>query len=317
MFDTNSSRRKFIRTATVGAAGLAISSSALSSAPQCTVNINFEGMMVFHKYQDEYEVGIVDRSIALKHELSVLLNEANLFEEQLSKRGSRRLSEILRFDVKKHGVLRKDIGVMKEGHGGKRLQDDEDGQFDFDWLFDFEGKELHRDRVKDCGQGRELRMEPNKMELIIRMSYGRLYTKYKIAKLKRTRGTRPDNSDFGFVAESVTCQINLKPHEELVGSFQGQEASIPYEAGKTTNIDICNVIPLKDRSTESHFRHYYRLFPDLYALPEEQYEIELADPPVLPHNHYPLPYPTKSRPMTVGDYPCGGILLGTRTQELK
>lgn len=308
MSNTNSSRRRFIKTATAGATGLALSSSVLSAPPIATVNISFDGMMVFHKLDDLYEVGIVDKSIAIGHKLSFTKNGETLplFTDILSKQRAQSSSNILQLDIKKRGRLKRDLKSTKEGHKN-RLQDDLDGQLDFNWIADLESSEFHN---------KELTLIPGKFTFILRLSSGQLYTKYKIAKLTRTLGTNPTRSDWGFLTETVGCQIILKPHEELVASFSGQEVPVvKYKAGETTDIKIENVIPILDRPKTSHFHHYYCLFSGIDAA--HQYEIQLKYPSELPHNHYPLHDPTRPGPRTIGDYPCGGVFLGKRKQALE
>src|ERR1044072_5123047 len=132
MSNNKSSRRSFVKAAAGGAAGLAIGSRALSAPPTAVINITFEGLMVFHKYQGDYEVGIVDKSIAKHHEMKI-----NVPQELLTAVNSPEFlsSRIWLIDVQKNNTLKKDVKKIKEGRR-KRLQDEKTYQFDFDWIAD-------------------------------------------------------------------------------------------------------------------------------------------------------------------------------------
>jgi hypothetical protein len=312
MSDTKSSRRRFIKTAVVGATGLAISPRVMCDPPSSAVNISFDGMMVFHKFLDDYEVGIVDEPVAKGHVFSIMGDVGQIFTQVLKLR-AQAAPPVVRIDVKKNGKPKKELKSIKEGHSN-RMQDDLDGQYDLDWLVDFESREFHRNRLVADGQGGvELPMEPGNLRFVIRMSCGQIYTKHKIAKLSRWPGIDENGAVvFGFLTETVGFQINLKPNEVVVLSCEGQEHTIPYKAGETTSIELKNAIPVKERGPASHFSHYYYLFPRVP--PEERYDIKLKEPKEYPYNHYPI---EDNRIITtVGDYPCGPIYLGKREKAL-
>lgn len=332
MLDHKNSRRTFIKAATSGTIALALANSrALGVPPRpCTIDISFEGMMVFHMLddEDECEVGIVCRD---DHEFSVELPPTSYSGPSLSEhvRTCRiggmcmngTAAERLEFYVRKTANKKRMRGVtiFKKGRNKLRSDSIDKGKKDFDWIMDFEGDEFH---------GQELKMHPNKFHTIIRISKGELSTKHKIAKLRRTQGSNPYNPEFGFVTETVRCQVLVDPAKhEFVVKFRGNDYPVACSEGETVCISVRNApcgyytATQKDASAghyESHFRHYYDLFQNIPS--DDQFDIQLKYPYEFPRNHYPLSAFRKSEVQkgmaTVGDYPCGPILLGKRKQPL-
>jgi hypothetical protein len=333
MSDTKSSRRRFIKTAAAGAVGLAIGSRALSAQTPILVKVTFEGAMVFHplKGSNDYEVGVLVPLIAPCHNFSIVRDGKPIPPADLS--GAMSMGNSWHLDVINMATRNARVGTMdppkEEGHM-HRLDDTAKNQYDLSWIADFESTEFH-------GDGKTpLRMTPNLLKPIIRLSKGQLRSEYKIEKLKRKKGMVPAPAgDFGFMTETVGLNINLMPGEALVLKVQQNNHevfNIPYAAGTSPLVKIGNFLPLEMRHG-SHFQVYYGLFPD-YVRDEDKFDIELECPreverkskgkslgrssrctPVFPINKHPDISIFKKR--TVGDYPCGGIRLHVRPTPLE
>jgi len=280
--------------------------------------------MVFHKYKDEYEVGIAVKSVAINHKFAIKDKKGDDIktEEQLKalidKGNSWRLEVI-----NGSGAISRDIRPVEIGHQD-RMRDNPSGQLDFSWIVDFESKEFHADQLKPDS------LIAGKLQPIIHLSNGKLYTEFKIEKLKRKKGQNGDLKDFGFLTETVGLDITLKQGEALVLRVEnrqdGEVFKIPYREGGDDNVFIMNT---QKKDKMSHFTHYYQLFSPNHIKSEEQYDIDLACSPELPPGAPPCqrlplnPHPVthqageKGISITIADYPCGGILLGTRTEALK
>jgi len=300
--------------------------------------------MVFHRNGIGHEVGILVPQIAPLHTFSIRKKEgpyeasvretrveASRLNRALSMGSSWHLDVIDTFTEN----VRRNLSSLGTAVATRRV--DGTGFLDsFNWIADFESAEFHGGRLEDGsklepdGDGHlELPMTPNLLNPIIHLSSGRLYTKYKIENLKRKKGGVPSPvGDFGFMTETVGLDITLLgPREELVLSVQNQAQNfevlrVPY-GGPISTVIIENVIPEDERHAQSHFQHYYSLFPTITDL-ADRYQIEFACPPEttscsrFPLNRHPVVAKVEKRKkMTIGDYPCGGIFLGIRTQSLK
>ena len=138
MSNSENSRRRFIKIVATGALGIAMNSRASSAPRPCVVDISFEGMMVFHELDDEYEVGLVDRR---GHAFTIYtepLLDSPIFRHPPMRPSPTSPPIIWRFEVKKGSAVRRSLSKIKKGHKKQRFDDIKEGQNDFDWIIDFE-----------------------------------------------------------------------------------------------------------------------------------------------------------------------------------
>jgi len=321
---SNDSRRTFIKAAATGIAGLGLGSRVLGAPPTSVVYVELDGLMVFHKNGDEYEVGVVGQSIAADHTFSILMDGRPVktpaeLQALISKGNSWRLEVI---NASSGQANPKDIKPVEIGHPDP-LHDTFSGQNDFSWVIDF-GK-FH---------GKTPTLKPGLLKPIIHMSHGTIYTKYKIERIDRKRRNGGNTETYGFIAATVGLDVPLHSGEELVlrledGTKEKVFPPVPF-TGKDITITIENVA----NHDEFPFDYYYCLFDGISD--DEKYDVDLhcqghrlktrrrtlhrralacpttaPKPPAmlppcekedLPRN----PFPPRHK---IRDYPCGGIGL--------
>lgn len=305
--------------------------AALTSISRSTtIEVIFEGLMVFHKEQGErYEVGILSPKAAPDHEFHVKIDEQDTKFNQPSSPAEKWILEIRKITG---GPSEAGGGTVlrRRGHNG-RLHDSLLGQTDFDWAVDLESSDFY---------DQPLEMAPGLLTPIIHLPYGELYTKYKTPMVQRNKGKNGKFSDFGYVTETTALGVQLHSDEEMVlrvadtnpekvifekafGTFRtvairnapGQYA--PHyqpQSGRQSRTlnknDLCK--PGRDPKP-SHFTFYYNLFPKI--VDDEKYDFQVKCPLKLPFNVYPFQNNSKmlyGKVFWIESMPCGKILLGQR-----
>jgi hypothetical protein len=275
-----------------------------------TVEVTFDGLMVFRRVGNHYEVGILDGQTAPEHEFKVTVGGKDISDranKQLTSGNIWSLNVINSFEKKEAPSIK-----PRQVKGCNRLPDTKDEQvnlehvFDFCWIMDLE-KEFHG--------ARRLSLMPGKLKPIIRLYNGELYTKYKYDLLER----QPDWSPFGFVAETIALRVQLRAGEKLVLSSPGGEVfELTPDANSDHSAGIFNAPPPMAPDVtpaESHFRYYYDLFSNVN--PGDKYDIRRSPTVTPPLNRY---YPASDgdiRNRTFDHQACGGVFLGMSTEPLR
>lgn len=285
-----------------------------------TVEVTFDGIMVFRRVGDHYEVGILDKDTAVDHEFRIVVGDNVVPDNRIAQLMNS--GNIWSLDVvDASGQKRSDI-KSRQVKPCNRLQDTAAGQvdrahlFDFCWIMDLEG-EFH--------DGQTFDLIPGKLKPIIHLNNGELYTKYNFDELERAKGHSTTYSDFGFVADMVALTVDLKDDERLVMTVAGQEVFSLTPNG-VRSAGIFNA-PKKNDSmdTDSHFHYYYDLFR---SVPEsEKYDLRLVEESRRRHplNRYsPKDRSAKDftalddiRIRTFDNQMCGAVLLGKSTDPLR
>jgi hypothetical protein len=277
--------------------------SGPGTPPPRTVEITFDGLMVFHKSGNYYEVGIPDNAAIHEtgHQFSIAVTPDPGTRPKLDKARLTYLKGLgnnwlLEVDGSSQGN-RQGITEKEKGHDHKRLTDSEEGQWDFSWMMDLESREFH---------GHKLDLIPGNLRPIIHLSTGDLYTKYKSEKLRRQHGEKAQFTDFGFVTETVGLKIELQDGEYVVLRVSGEG-----EDGEAFRVNS-GVVAIENSSNHlsaastgpSHFQLYYGLFSDK----TKRFDFALKKPPEGPLN----PHATKK----CCPYICGHIRLSKMDHPL-
>lgn len=261
-----------------------------------TVKVQFSGLMAFLKESSKpgYAVGIlvpIERP-ENKHQLLVKLDGkeqpfSNLGEWTLEITNSQPTSDPLPASV---------------GHCHQRLQDDLRGQYDFDWIIDFQGPEFHN--IENMPVEVSGLLKP-----IIHLPVGQFSTEYKSMDLQRWKGTSSGSGsdpDFGFVAETIALELILGKDQELVLKDGAGDKifTLPFTPGHPRIVEIKNI--RGELVEASDFLLYYQLFPSVD--PKDRFDFRMngdaLHPPRMPFNPYPV-----SR--TCCHMACSAILLKT------
>ena len=234
------------------------SSSQATAAEDMEVTILFSGLMVLNKKSNgDFEMGILaDEDVKKDHMFCVRQASAS---KVICRDG----------DMDKMGVawsftLDSPTQTSVELLGGdsprpQRRPDDEKGQYDFNWIVNFDGPGFH---------DKPLEVEPGHLNPIIQLPKGQLFTRHKSYDFVRTKGETPENGAYGFVAETTGLRLTLRPGQELfLKDADGKKIlSVPYApphawGPNSEIISFTNVRPVL--SEHSDFHMYYKLFPDL------------------------------------------------------
>jgi len=297
--------------------------------PARTVEVTFDGLMVFAKVADHYEVGILEPHTAQDHEFKITVGKDELDHSRIS--GLLNLGNMWSLDIVGGSGRKPALARLRQAKPCNRVRDTQGSDAveahvtDFCWMMDLE-KEFHGSRP--------LLLRPNLLKPIISLNGGgELYAKTKSDELDRER--RPGVwANYGFVTETTGLRINLTKGERLVLSVAGHEVfSLPTEGG-ITSAGIFNA-PKKDyhhtkRNGEdhSHFLYYYDLFSnvtdnerlDIRATPNGRRPKNPVFPDKKDHElqkkDATLRADDRIRIRTTDDYACGGAFLGVRKTSL-
>ena len=291
---------------------------------EISVEVTFDGIMVFRKVENHYEVGILDESAATGHEFSVFLDKNKVPPGQLKQFLGK--GNIWRLEIITPTGL-KDANISeRKNKDCNRLQDtvsqeDRNHAFDFCWIMDLEN-DFHN---------QELELIPGMLKPIIWLNNGELYTKLKYDQLERKQNSNPSCSDYGFVAETIALKINLQKDERLVLRVDGTQENVFELPRDGVSASIFNAPPKKKFKEKhntptsacnfepSHFRFYYRLFRNL---PESsQYDIHPKENGLHPLNRFKPSNKTnnkfdEARIRSFDDQACGTVLLGKSSTSL-
>jgi hypothetical protein len=311
--------------------------AAISTSRSATIEVTFEGLMVFHKEQgDRYEVGILSTAAAPGHEFHIMIDGKDVDFAQPSSPAEKWILEIRKVTGGPSEVGGGRTILRSKGHSG-RLKDNVFGQWDFDWAVDLESNQFH---------DRPLDLIPGQLTPIIHLPYGELKTKYKTPMVQRQKGKKGTFLDFGFVTETTELDVQLRVDEEMVlrvanpekvifkrafGTFRrvaisNARPSEPHASDsksksgrlsrQSNNVDLCK--PGNEPEPPSHFTLYYNLFKGIED--GEKYDFKVKCPLDFPFNVYPIDMKSMDyHKAWIGSMPCGKILLGQRdtTNPLK
>jgi hypothetical protein len=293
-----------------------------STAPEelTTVEITFDGLMVFRQVADHYEVGVLD-SHQVNHKLRITVGDKVLSDEQLAefmKTKSWTLNVVTASGNQAPNIKPRQYKACN------RLQDTKDPQldikhvFDLCWMLDME-TELH--------DGKELPMNEGVLTPIIKLYNGELYTKYNYDALDAGKGKSPTYNPLGYVSDMVALKVNLNPGEKLVLNAGNQVIFTLTPEGEHC-AGIFNQPNGGDKDKESHFRYYYNLL--FTSVPEdERYQIRVS--PTLTTHPPNWGYPGSAKDKADRDFNilsdirircwdhemCGAVFLGKSTGPLK
>lgn len=243
-----------------------ISTAAAGAGREMEVTILFSGLMVLNKKSNgDFEMGILgDDDVKKEHEFCVRQASSSkvICREDMGDMGTG-----WRFIVRNQAGSATpsptpvpSLFLGAEGPRPKRRPDDEAGQFDFNWIIQFDGPEFHGDKLE---------LLPGHLNPIIQLPKGQFFTRHKSYDLIRKKGDETEDKAFGFVAETTGLRLTLQPGQELFlldgTGEQGKEGkkilSVPYAFPYSEIVSITNVRP--EPSEESDFHMYYDLFKPL------------------------------------------------------
>jgi hypothetical protein len=248
------------------------------------VKVSFGGLMVFNpSLSGGYEVGVLvnRKDVAPGHKLRVL--DVRGKDVPLGPLGD---SETWSFSITNSspGVQ---STTIKPGQT-ERKTDDWEGQYDLRWMIDLHA--LHPDVA--------LQLESGRLNPIIRLKEGTLYSRYKTEFMQSVQGKTV--KDLGFFTETAALRLEIPPGEKLVLSREdsaGKETTIyelPYaESPEDSEVWVKNIRDSKDpHSDESDFRLYYNIFKAGTVPAPLQYDFQLK-PGENGHPYNPVPKPAK------------------------
>ena len=292
-----------------------------------TVEVTFDGLMVFRKVSDHYEVGVLDGTITRGHEFKITVdNEEKKIERVSSKdpkdKGPKKWSLHV---LTAAGTLKPVDITPREVKPCRRPEDTSDPEnlehvFDFCWIMDLE-REFHG--------GQALNLLPNKLKPIIVLNNGQLYTKFKYDQIQRETAPNDTPADFGFVAETIGLRVELGMNEKLVLINDADERVFTLESGGNHNAAIYNAPPKGMKAAkgkgrgcpeESHFHYYYDLFDNVSA--SQRVDICPKENGLRPLNRWFKPNKKTLKPndefrrRTFDDQSCGATLLGVSNDPL-
>jgi len=289
-----------------------------------TVEVTFDGLMVFEKVGRRYEVGILDATIAPFHELRIKFGKTDLKPEIIAKLINSKSHWNFEVIDSSNQSISSDIKARHK-KDCKRLQDttaseDLEHVFDFCWIMDLE-REFHGDKP--------VPLKPGLLRPIIWLNNGELYTKFKYDELERQQKSanlqlKPIwdvRSSLGFVAETIALRVDLREGERLALKVDGMEVFSLKQNGER-NAGIFYGPLLKNRprgrramQTDSHFIHYYALSDDFATgekvdiRPKEEERLRPLNRWFLPEREFRL-FDDEARMATFDDQACGGIFFG-------
>lgn len=228
-----------------------------SVPPPGTVEITFDGLMLFHKNGNHYEVGIVDAHAAPAphHEFSITgASNGKPWPQPIDVNGLKHLGNAWVLEVEN----RKTAVDVTPTPCRRKDRFDPDHDRDFCWIIDIESEEFH---------GKKLELKPGKLKPIIQISNGELFTKLKSNTLKRKRGLG-GYKEFGFVADKTGLCLTLQGNENLVlkvvgAGGRGLAFSLPSTMYHTVEIKNVYPRPMEEAKEPEHFQYYYELFDNV------------------------------------------------------
>jgi hypothetical protein len=243
------------------------------------VTVLFQGLMVFHQPEGKfYDVGILGPEVTAgdKHVFSVEVDGTTI---QNLPQGSDWTLQIT------NATPAPAPTPYEYGHNDQRLEDHPNGQWDFSWIVDLDGKEFHpREKFKLKKKGL--------LTPVIHLPNGMLYTRYKSRDLKR--GPKDENQTFarfGFVPETIGLNVNLGPGQSLILTDGNEKVTlVPDEPCPPDS--ACRVVSIKNvrpkHEQKSDFALYYELFEDLKEAPKKMFDFDKNDRDIkTPLNPYP------------------------------
>jgi hypothetical protein len=293
------------------------------------VEVTFDGLMLFQKVGDRYEVGIVDRS---DHKFVVVVGNGTRNQEPQKPKTPRTTSgghwtlQVVTDSVTGTPSPKPPHMLTRAVKGCDRLADSFEGEdlehvFDFCWIMDLE---------REFNGNQPLTLKPGLLSPIIWLNQGLLYTKYKYDELKREQSPDGTYSRFGFVAQTIALRVDLQEgeHLELRRADGSLSFCLPTVVDGETVVDaaILNAPLKKYQSTHkrggndhSHFLYYYELFSNVNA--QQKVDIWRKEKGRRPLNRWFLPdehgFVDDIRILTFDSQACGAALLGLSTQSLK
>ena len=321
--------QQFDRSQSVAAKGA--NHSAAQSGPR-TVEVTFDGLMVFAKVGNHYELGVLEPNTAVDHEFKITVGKDPIDDsriKQLLSLGNTWTLDVVsgsgtRATTNPPNVTRREAKTCNRPLDTTNEHTNYDHVFDFCWMMDLEN-EFHG--------GRALALRPNKLKPIIFLNGGELSSKFKYDELEKERKPN-DYISYGFVTETTGLKVDLGANERLVLKVGGETVfSLPTADG-ITNAGIFNApkkhyVPTKrDGQDHSHFLYYYDVFSNVAS--NERYDVRAKTDGRRPLNRYfpDLRFHNKNylqatnraddevRMRTVDDMACGGGFLGKRTRSL-
>ena len=296
---------------------------AFNAKGEITVEVTFDGIMVFRRVGDHYEVGILDEATAKGHQFSVFRGRTEIPRKELKQflgKGNIWHLEIVTPSGRNNPSI-----WERRSQDCDRLRDtvareDRNHAYDFCWIMDLEN-DFHN---------QPLELIPGKLKPIIWLNNGELYTKLKYDQLQRKQSYTPSCSDYGFAAETIALKIQLQKGEKLVLRVDGTKDNVFELPRDGVSASIFNAPPKKEYMDKhntsasacyfepSHFSFYYQLFRNIPA--DSQYNIKPKRNGFRPLNRFrPSRRSDKFnevRKDTFDNQACGAILLGRSTTSL-
>jgi hypothetical protein len=228
-----------------------------------TVIVSFSGLIVFNPIlAGGYEAGVLIEGIAPGHHLEV----------RDVKGDKVKLDTLTKGETWSLSITNSSTGVTAtriKPDLKDRKKDDWEGQYDSRWLID-----LYNDLHPDL----PLEVEPGRLNPIIRLKDGVLYSRYKTDFMQRVKGVAKGKAkakakqkrageEYGFFAENAALKLEVPQGEKLVLEKEGPGTKRtiyewPYVyRPEPFEIWIKNIRdPKRPHSDKSDFRLYYKIF---------------------------------------------------------
>jgi hypothetical protein len=287
--------------------------------------VTFDGIMIFQRHSDHYDVGILDKTTAPDHEFRIFVGDKSV-EIKPDAAWS------LNVENKAGQVVRDPhIDVVGPGNCDKLSQTTEHENpphaYDFCWIIDLE-RDFHGGGKLKFANGVHLRP-------IIHLNNGELYTKYKYQPIEKLNDDTQASDKYGFVAETIGLIVTLNEDEDLVLRVKGTPGP-QNEVFRLTkaahdasvfNAPPCEPPMKKDTSGKtgpSHFHYYHGIFSNWTA--QDAYDDVRNDKynPAIPLNAYKhepcvkvAKTPNEMRNRTYDHELCGTAFLGVSSGTLQ
>jgi hypothetical protein len=300
-----------------------------SQSTTTTVEVTFDGLMVFAQVGNHYEVGIVPTN----HQFGYLVGKPRATKKSLAeyRKTEKNIEKLFTSApwtlqvVNAAGNAAPANISARSNQPCNRPQDTmakekSDHALDFCWIMDLEG-EFHG--------GQPLKLKQDVLKPIILLNNGELYTKFKYDELEREQRPKSGSwNPYGFVAETLALKVNLREGEHLVlSNGTGQEVFRLPSAKGDVIAGLYNSPPKDSKSMRassarepSHFLYYYDLFTNVAE--NEKVDIQPKQGGLKPLNPFPKPRPKHGlddlvRMFTFDNQECGAAFLGVSNVPLK
>ena len=251
------------------------------------VRIVFRGLLLFHKLDDEMEIGVLDgiqchhgggphpHPLGPAHVPRIIKTKDGVISQIFDLRSRPELCEVRDWEIVVSHPLQDTVTTYQ--HVGDFDRFNHPSTRDYRWITDLESNEFHNQDLTS-------QMDMAKLLMVLRVRNGEFYTQQLSRPLRRRSMPSFEEVDFGMAAEVIGCDIAIDRGDVKLVVDQ----SVAYTFDETTEdgvvYEFSNAPPdvLPDRpyqpSDPGHFEMYYHLFrepgpPERFSLvPQEDFD---------------------------------------------